>query len=52
MLTGLVKISIFFINYIACLSQHKNAFTQAFRSTPGCQTCLCKQGINSNYSTM
>jgi len=25
----------------------QNTFIQVFRSVPGCQTCMCKRGINS-----
>jgi len=31
--------------YIAWPWQHKNIFFQAFRSVPGCQTCMCKRSI-------
>jgi len=30
---------------IARAWQRKNTFLQAFRSVPGCQTCMCKRGI-------
>jgi len=31
--------------YITRPWQHKNTFLHAFRSVPGCQTCMCKRGI-------
>jgi len=34
------------------LWQHKNTFVQAFRSVPGCQTCLCKRGINFVWNNL
>jgi len=30
---------------IASVWQQENTFLQAFRSVPGCQSCMCKRGI-------
>jgi len=30
---------------IARALQQESTFLQAFRSVPGCQTCMCKRGI-------
>jgi len=32
--------------YTALPWQHQNSFIKAFRSVSGCQTCMCKCGIN------
>jgi len=29
--------------------QQENAFTQAFRSVPDCQVCMCKRGVKTKH---
>jgi len=41
----LSKLSIIFIKYTSRDLYHKTTYIQAFRSAPGCQTCMCKRGI-------
>jgi len=38
--------SSYLYSFLRELDNKKNIFLQAFPSVPGCQTCMCKRGIN------